>query len=76
MLLRLNRIPGATPGPIRTGGIYDVDGHLSSLSALYTERGEAQARPSLSSKAATSAPYSWERVRARLDHTVVGRPST
>ena len=32
--------------------IYDVDAHMSSFVALRMERGEAQARPSLSSKAA------------------------
>lgn len=32
--------------------IYDVDANISRLAALYIERGEAQARPGLSSKAA------------------------
>jgi hypothetical protein len=31
--------------------IYGVDAHMSSFAALYIERGEAQARPGLSSKA-------------------------
>jgi len=76
VLLRLNRIPGATPGPSGTrwrstkwAPICPASPRSTSGAArMSTTRSELEGR--------RLAPQSWERVRARLDHTVVGRPST